>query len=107
MLNTLYPASYAAVYSATKDTCSNQRQQTISAGKASCSLKASEAVSLPLIIAGVVGLALFFNAGELSHSMSFRITTGSLTFMLLAVLVLAFLMARCAVTRYPASIVAV
>lgn len=63
-------------------------------GKARCTLLANEQASLPSIIAGLLGLALFFNAGELSHSMSFRVTTGSLTFMLLAVLVLAFLVAR-------------
>lgn len=57
-------------------------------------MKTSEQVSIPLILAGIAGIALFFNAELLSQSMSFRITTGSLTFMLLAVLVLVFMLAR-------------
>lgn len=64
------------------------------AGEVSCTLKTSEQVSIPLILAGIAGIALFFNAELLSQSMSFRITTGSLTFMLLAVLVLVFMLAR-------------
>ena len=59
-----------------------------------CNLETSEQLSIPLIIAGILGVALFFNAGLLSQSLSFRITTGSLTFMLLAVLVLVFVLAR-------------
>ena len=64
------------------------------AGSVRCNLQQSEQLSIPLIIAGVFGVALFFNAEQLSQSMSFRITTGSLTFMLLAVLVLVFMLAR-------------
>ncbi|DBA86672.1 hypothetical protein WJX77_004815 [Trebouxia sp. C0004] len=64
------------------------------AGKANCNLRTSEQLSVPLIIAGIVGVALFFNAGLLSQSLSFRITTGSVTFMLLAVVMLVFVLAR-------------
>ena len=59
-----------------------------------CKLESSEQVSVYLILAGIVGLALFFNAEQLSQSLSFRVSTGSLIFMLLAVLVLVFALAR-------------
>ncbi|KAL3144980.1 hypothetical protein ABBQ32_003484 [Trebouxia sp. C0010 RCD-2024] len=59
-----------------------------------CELKSSEQTSPYLILAGIVGLALFFHAEQLSQSLSFRISTGSLIFMLLAVLVLVFTLAR-------------
>jgi len=70
------------------------RQDDLPAGEVKCYLETSEQLSVPLIIAGILGMALFFNAGLLSQSLSFRITTGSLTFMLLAVLVLVFVLAR-------------
>ena len=63
-------------------------------GQAQCSLQISEQVSIPLVVAGIAGVALFFNAELLSQSMSFRVTTGSLVFVLLAVLVLVFMLAR-------------
>lgn len=59
-----------------------------------CETQQSEQVSIPLIFAGIAGVALFFNAELLSQSLSFRITTGSLVFVLLAVLVLIFMLAR-------------
>lgn len=68
------------------------------AGNAECKLESSEQMSPYLILAGVLGLALFFNAEQLSQSVSFRISTGSLTFMLLAVLVLVFMLARSALS---------
>lgn len=70
------------------------RQDDLPAGDVKCYLETSEQLSVPLIIAGILGMALFFNAGLLSQSLLFRITTGSLTFMLLAVLVLVFVLAR-------------
>lgn len=51
-------------------------------------------MSVYLILAGIVGLALFFNAEQLSQSLSFRVSTGSLIFTLLAALVLVFVLAR-------------
>ena len=59
-----------------------------------CDLNKSKQTSIPLIVAGIVGLVLFFKAQQLSQSILFRISTGSLIFMLLAILVLVFMLAR-------------
>ena len=76
-------------------------QLSCHAGQVECRLDSSEQTSPYLILAGILGLALFFNAEQLSQSLSFRISTGSLIFMLLAVLVLVFMLARYALDPSP------
>lgn len=63
-------------------------------GEAKCHLEISEQVSIPLVVAGIAGVLLFFNAELLSQSLTFRVSTGTLAFMLLAVLLLVFMLAR-------------
>lgn len=43
----------------------------------------------------VLGAALYWWAGPLSHSMPFRLSAGSLGFMALSVLILIFVLSRC------------
>ena len=66
----------------------------LTAGEARCHLEISEQVSIPLVVAGIAGVLLFFNAELLSQSLTFRVSTGTLAFMLLAVLLLVFMLAR-------------
>ena len=43
----------------------------------------------------LLGAALYWWAGPLSHSMPFRLSAGSLGFMALSVLILIFVLSRC------------
>ena len=43
----------------------------------------------------VLGAALYWWAGPLSHSMPFRLSAGSLGFMALSALILIFVLSRC------------
>ena len=51
--------------------------------------------SLVMLGQTVLGAALYWWAGPLSHSMPFRLSTGSLGFMALSVLILIFVLSRC------------
>lgn len=49
----------------------------------------------PLLLGqGILGAALYWFAGPLSHSLFFRLSAGSLGFMLLSVLILIFVLSR-------------
>ena len=51
--------------------------------------------SLVMLGQTVLGAALYWWAGPLSHSMPFRLSAGSLGFMALSVLILIFMLSRC------------
>lgn len=63
-------------------------------GHQPCKLTKQEEISPGLIACGVIGMGLFFAAPQLAESMFFRVSTGTVTFMLLSVLILLFLFAR-------------
>ena len=60
-----------------------------------CSATVEEKVSYVQLAQGVLGAALYWWAAPLSHSMFFRLSAGSLGFMLLSVLILIFVLSRC------------
>ncbi|EIE24259.1 hypothetical protein COCSUDRAFT_65818 [Coccomyxa subellipsoidea C-169] len=59
-----------------------------------CTATVEEKVSFVQLAQGVLGAALYWWAGPLSHSMFFRLSAGSLGFMLLSVLILIFVLSR-------------
>ncbi len=65
-----------------------------------CTATVEEKVSFVQLAQGVLGAALYWWAGPLSHSMFFRLSAGSLGFMLLSVLILIFVLSRCAPTSW-------
>lgn len=60
-----------------------------------CSATVEEKVSYVQLAQEVLGAALYWWAGPLSHSIFFRLSAGSLGFMLLSVLILIFVLSRC------------
>ena len=61
-----------------------------------CTARAEEKVSGVQLAQGVLGAALYWWAGPLSHSIFFRLSAGSLGFMMLSVLILIFVLSRSA-----------
>ena len=59
-----------------------------------CSFELTERLSWLQICQGLAGAGLFLWAPQLVHSMTFRLGTGSLTFAMLSLLILLFLVAR-------------
>ncbi|BDA46042.1 probable nuclear envelope integral membrane protein 1 [Coccomyxa sp. Obi] len=59
-----------------------------------CTATVEEKVSYVQLAQGVLGAALYWWAGPLSHSMFFRLSAGSLGFMMLSVLILIFVLSR-------------
>ena len=59
-----------------------------------CSFELTERLSWLRIGQGLAGALLFLRAPQLVHSLAFRLGTGSLTFALLSLLILLFLVAR-------------
>ena len=59
-----------------------------------CSFELTERLSWLRICQGLAGAGLFLWAPQLVHSMAFRLGTGSLTFAMLSLLILLFLVAR-------------
>eukprot|EP00891_Asterochloris_glomerata_P001352 jgi/Astpho2/1352/Aster-06215 len=66
----------------------------MSRGTSGCQLSKQEQPNPWLPAAALAGVLLFFNADRLSRSMFFRISSGTLSIMLLAVLIVMFLGAR-------------
>ncbi len=59
-----------------------------------CTATVEEKVSGVQLAQGVLGAALYWWAGPLSHSLFFRLSAGSLGFMMLSVLILIFVLSR-------------
>lgn len=93
-----FGATYVAVRDGARGGLSSLikgRASLAALGVQDCTIQRKDQVSLPRMIAAVVGALLFWWAPELAMSTPFRLTSGTLGFVVLSLLFFVFMVYRC------------